>query len=79
MEKEKKPINIKNFGGTPPGLCPVCPVDMSHLSRHMARVSLGRPEFIPGTLPGHSDPRIPSCDFSLSVFLSPEKKAHFAA
>ena len=24
--KEKKPINIRNFGGTPHGLCPVCPV-----------------------------------------------------
>ena len=23
--KEKKPINIKNFGGTPPGARPVCP------------------------------------------------------
>ena len=33
MGKGKKPIHIKNFGGTPPGLCPVCPVDMSQLSR----------------------------------------------
>ena len=29
MGNEKEPINIKNFGGTPLGLCPVCPVDMS--------------------------------------------------
>ena len=29
-----KPINIKNFGGTPPGLWGgICPVDMSHLSQ----------------------------------------------
>ena len=37
----KKPINIKNVSGTPPGLCPVCPVDMSHLSRHLSRLSRG--------------------------------------
>ena len=37
--ERRKPINIKNFGGTPPGLCPVCPVDMSHLSRHLSRLS----------------------------------------
>ena len=65
MGKEKKPINIKNFGGTPPGVRPVCPGDTSHLSRDMSRlsrdrnqaqmshVSLGRPEFVPGTPPGH--------------------------
>ena len=39
--ERKKPINIKNFGGTPPGLCPVCPGDMSHLSRDMSRLSRG--------------------------------------
>ena len=38
---KKKPINIKNFGRTPLGLCPVCPVDMSHLSRHLSRLSCG--------------------------------------
>ena len=37
----KKPINIKNFGGTPPGVCPVCPGDTSHLSRDMSRLSRG--------------------------------------
>ena len=30
---KKKPINIKNCGGTHPSVCPVCPMDMSHLSR----------------------------------------------
>ena len=40
-ERKKKPINIKHFGGAPPGLCPVCPVDMSHLSRHLSRLSRG--------------------------------------
>ena len=34
----------------------------------MSQVSLGRPEFVPGTPPGHSDRQIPLCDFSLSVF-----------
>ena len=37
----------------------------------MSQVSLGRPEFVPGTPPGHPDRQIPSCDFSLSVFFSP--------
>ena len=39
--KEKKLINIKNFGGTPPGVRPVCPGDTSHLSRDMSRLSRG--------------------------------------
>ena len=39
--KKKKTINIKNFGGTPPGVRPVCPGDMSHLSRDMSRLSRG--------------------------------------
>ena len=34
----------------------------------MSEVSLGRPEFVPGTPPGHPDRQIPLCDFSLSVF-----------
>ena len=34
----------------------------------MSQVSLGRPEFVPGTPPGHPDGQIPSFDFSLSVF-----------
>ena len=34
----------------------------------MSHVSLGRPEFVPGTPPGHPDRQIPLCDFSLSVF-----------
>ena len=92
MGKEK-PTNTKNFGRTPPGLCPICPVDMSHLSRHLSRLfpadilplnvnfhidrpkrpgcPWGRPEFIPGTLPGHFHHQIPLCDFSLSVSCSP--------
>ena len=39
--ERKKPINIKNFGGTPPGVRPVCPGDTSHLSRDMSRLSRG--------------------------------------
>ena len=38
---KKKPINIKNFSGTPPGVRPVCPGDTSHLSRDMSRLSRG--------------------------------------
>ena len=34
----------------------------------MSQVSLGRPEFVPGTASGASDRLIPLCDFSLSVF-----------
>ena len=34
----------------------------------MSQVSLGRPEFVPGTPPGHPDRQIPLRDFSLSVF-----------
>ena len=39
--ERKKPINIKNFGGTPPGVRPVCPGDTSHLSRDMSRLARG--------------------------------------
>ena len=68
-----------------PGTRPICPVTVSRLSRghsapfsidlhinqaQMSHVSLGRPEFVPGTPPGHPDRQIPLCDFSLSVFLS---------
>ena len=80
--ERKKPINIKNFGGTPPGVRPVCPGDTSHLSRDMSRlshpfsidlhinqaqmsqVSLGRPEFVPGTPPGR-----PTAKFLYLIFL----------
>ena len=34
-------VNTKNFGGTPPGVRPVCPGDTSHLSRDMSRLSRG--------------------------------------
>ena len=40
----------------------------------MSQLSLGRPEFVPGTPPGHPDRQIPLCDFSLSVFFSPYSK-----
>ena len=40
--ERKKPINIKNFSGTPPGVRPVCPGDTSRLSRDMSRLSRGR-------------------------------------
>ena len=77
--------NIKKFGGTPPGVRPVCPGDTSHLSSDMSRlsrghsvplvliytnqaqmshVSLGRPEFVPGTPPGH-----PTAKFLYVIFL----------
>ena len=36
----------------------------------MSQVSLGRPEFVPGTPSGHPDRQIPLCDFSFSVFFS---------
>ena len=84
--ERKKPINIQSFGGTPPGVRPVCPGDTSHLSRDMSRlsrghsvplsidlhinqaqmsqVSLGRPEFVPGTPPGH-----PTAKFLYVIFL----------
>ena len=39
--ERKKPMNIKNFGGTPPGVRPICPGDTSHLSRDMSRLSRG--------------------------------------
>ena len=83
--ERKKPINIKNFGGTAAGVRPVCPGDTSHLSRDMSclsrghsvplvliytnqaqisQVSLGRPEFVPGTPPGH-----PTAKFLYVIFL----------
>ena len=46
-----KPINIKNFGGTPPGVRPVCPGDTSHLSRDMSRLSWG--QFCPFSIDLH--------------------------
>ena len=44
--------------------------EFPHKSAQTSRVSLGRPEFILGTLPGHSDHQIPLCDISLLVFCS---------
>ena len=39
--ERKKPINIKKFGGTRPGVRPVCPGDRSHLSCDMSHLSRG--------------------------------------
>ena len=93
MGNEKKTINIKNFGGTPPGVRPVCPGDTSHLSRdvsrlakgtfcpfsidlhinqaQMSQVSLGRPEFLPGTPPGHPTAKFLYLIFLYRFFFSP--------
>ena len=91
--ERKKPINIKNFGGTPPGVRPVSPGDTSHLSRDMSRlsqgtcfcpfsidlhinqaqmsqVSLGRPEFVRGTPPGHLTAKFLYVIFLFRFFLS---------
>ena len=56
--KEEKPINIKNFGVTPPGLCPICPVDMSH---HLSRLSRGHSEC---EFP-HNRPKRPGCPWDV--------------
>ena len=45
MGKEKKTINIKNFGGTPPSVRPVCPGDTSHLPCDMSHVVLSQSDF----------------------------------
>ena len=49
-----------------------CPFELEspHKSAQTSQVSLGPPDFFPGTLPWHSDHQIPSCDFSLSFFLA---------
>ena len=42
LEDKKKLIDIKNLGGHPlVCVCAVCAMDMSHLSRHMSRLSRG--------------------------------------
>ena len=65
-----------------PWTCPICPVislvcpadilslelEFPHKPAQTSQVSLGRPEFFPGTLPGHSDHRIPLCDFLYCFF-----------
>ena len=43
-------------------------IDLHINQAQMSQVSLGRPEFVPGTPPGHPDRQIPLCDFSLPVF-----------
>ena len=54
----------------PGTFCPFS-IDLHIDQAQMSQVSLGRPEFVPGTPPGHPDRQIPLCDFSLSVFFSP--------
>ena len=72
-------------------MSPVCPVEMSCLSRGRSVKSMwndtgirsGRPgcpgdspPTVPGTLLRHTDRQIPLCVFCLSVFFSGKKKAH---
>ena len=64
-----------------PVICPVCPADVlplefesPHKSAQTSRVSLGSPEFFPGTLPGSSDHQMPLLDFSYRLFLHKSKK-----
>ena len=40
-ERQKTNKHKEFWRGTPWCVCPVCPVDMSHLSRHMSRLSRG--------------------------------------
>ena len=54
----------------PGTFCPFS-IDLHINQAQVSQVSLGRPEFVPGTPPGHPDRQIPLCDFSLSVFFSP--------
>ena len=70
LSRGNVPSVPSNVPSVPRTFCPLnwnCP----HKSAQTSRVSLGRPEFIPGTLPGHSDDQIPLCDCSLSVFSLP--------
>ena len=62
--ERKKPINVKNFGGTAPAVCPVCPMDMSHLSRHVSRLSRGT--FCPLNVNFHINlPKRPGCPWDV--------------
>ena len=57
----------------PGTFCPFS-IDLHINQAQMSQVSLGRPEFLPGTPREHPDRQIPLCDFSLSVFFfSPYK------
>ena len=59
--ERKKPINRKNFGGTPLGLCPVCPVDMSHMFCHLSHLS-----FCPLNVNFHINrPKRPGCPWDV--------------
>ena len=65
------PWYVPSVPGT---FCPFS-IDLHINQAQMSQVSLGRPEFVPGTsrvcpwdASGASDRQIPSCDFSLSVF-----------
>ena len=61
------PWYVPSVPGT---FCPFS-IDLHINQAQMSQVSLGRPEFVPGTPPGHPDRQIPLCDFSLSVIFSP--------
>ena len=61
------PWYVPSVPGT---FCPFS-IDLHINQAQMSQVSLGRPEFVPVTPPGHPDRQIPLCDFSLSVFFSP--------
>ena len=89
--KEKKTINRKNLAGrlhfsiaTIPSTCPVCPVELSRLSRghsvqfiwNYTEIRSGRPgcpgdspPTVPGTLPRHTDHQIPLCALFVYWFL----------
>ena len=58
------PWYVPSVPGT---FCPFS-IDLHTNQAQMSQVSLGRPEFVPGTPPGHPGRQIPLCDFSLSVF-----------
>ena len=61
------PWYVPSVPGT---FCPFS-IDLHINQAQMSQVCLGRPEFVPGTPPGHPHRQIPLCDFSLSVFFSP--------
>ena len=62
-------------GHVPSVLRTFCPdlCEFPHKSAQTSRVSLGRPEFIPGTLPGHSDHQMFYVIFHYCFFSSPNK------
>ena len=61
------PWYVPSVPGT---FCPFS-IDLHIDQAQMSQVSLGRPDFVSGTPPGHPDCQIPLCDISLLVFFSP--------